>query len=94
MIGILIADAVNAIFSRLDSAIQREQDLKKSFDSCMALITEFEQKKGWSTANSFSGESTIALHHAAKAGSTEMVEAMIELGVGESLHASSLSLVV
>ena len=80
---------MNAIFSRLDCAIQQDEDLKDSFRRCMTLITEFEQKKGWSTANSFTGGSTIALHHAAKAGSTEMVEAMIKLGVGESLHSIS-----
>ena len=53
----------------------------------MAWIDWFEKEQGLNLAEMFTGSSrassTLALHHAAEAGSAEMVEASIKLGVGE-----------
>jgi len=59
--------------------------LKESFDYCVALINWFGQEKGWNPAKMWTQivRRTFALHRAAEAGSTEMVESMIKLGVGE-----------
>jgi len=51
----------------------------------VALINWFGQEKGWNPAKMWTQivRRTFALHRAAEAGSTEMVESMIKLGVGE-----------
>ena len=73
-------------FDRLEDAIS--QNSKESFGCCMALINWFEQEKGTNPAEMLTqtASRTFALHCAAEAGSTEMVEAMIKLGVGECGH--------
>jgi len=52
------------------------------------LINWFGQEGGLNPAKiwTLTARRTFALHRAAEAGSTEMVEAMIKLGVGEYQH--------
>jgi len=77
---------MKGIFERLQDAIS--QNSKESFDCCMALINWFGEEKGWNPAEiwTLTARRTFALHRAAEAGSTEMVEAMIKLGVGKCRH--------
>ena len=81
---------MNGTLEGLEAAVI--QNLKESFDCCMALINWFKQEKGWNPAETFTGSSkassTSALHRAAEAGSTEMIEAMIKLGAGECWYAA------